>query len=222
MGLSDPAKSKKIFLAGAAVILILGGFFALKFMTGGGGDIKPEINQAATQPGRPSTLAEKKASSQEKKESPSLSDALKEMKDPFRTEDPIQDKLSSTKKEIEYLKATLEEKKLRMEIREIEKSLYESPQTSAAGQENQSNTPGEAEGDFENKDTVIVRGVLFTEEEKSALLISAHGKNWVHEGEYFGGWEIKQIFQDCVVLSKAGKDIIYFYDRSGMTQKGQL
>lgn len=222
MGFSDPAKSKKLFIAVGAVILILGGFFALKFMTGGGADVKPESNQASPQSGKISSLAEKKTSSQEKKESSSLSDALKELKDPFRTEDPIQDKLSSTKKEIEYLKASLEEKKLRMEIRDIEKSLYESPQTPTDGQESQNNSAGEADQELGTKDTVIVKGILFTEEEKSVLLISENGKSWVHEGEYFGGWEIKQIFQDCVVLSKAGKNYIYFYDRSGITQKGQL
>jgi hypothetical protein len=220
MGFSDPAKSKKLILAGGAIILILGGFFALKFMTADGGDVKPEITQTAPQPGKISTLAAQKTSPAEKKESPSLMDALKEMKDPFRTEDTVQDKLSNAKKEIEYLKASLEEKKLRLEIREIEKSLDEAAQTTTGGQIIQSNSTGEAEAD-RAKDTVTVKGILFTEEEKSVLLISEDRKDWVHEGEYFGGWEIKQIYHDHVVLSKAGRDYFFYYDRTGVTRQGE-
>ena len=229
MGFLSQSKSKKFILAGVAVAVIAGGFFALKFMTSGGEEVKPEKGQTASKASKKASTppAEKKAPAPEKKENNSpLFEAMKELKDPFRTEDPamseLQDKISSTKKEIEYLKAALEEKKLRQEIRDIEMSISGSSVPTSPNQKAQTEITGESAEEGDAELGVMVKGILFSDEAKSALLISKNRKNWVHEGESFEGWEIIQIYRDRVMLSKAGRDSIFFCDRSDVIKKGEL
>ncbi len=230
MGFLRQSKSKKFILAGVAVAVIAGGFFALKFMTSGGEEVKQEKGQTASKAVKKASTppAEKKAPAPEKKENTSpLFEAMKELKDPFRIEDPalaeLQDKISSTQKEIEYLKATLEEKKLRQEIRDIEMSMSGSTAASAApNQGAQTEITGESAEEGNAEPGVLVKGILYSDEVRSALLISKDRKNWVHEGESFAGWEIVQIYRDRVMLSKAGRDSIFFCDRSEVIKKGEL
>ena len=142
MGLPKGLKSKKLLLVGAglaAVILI--GFFAMKFMTSGGAEMVQEKPRSAPRSAKKISKPRKK----EETKSP-LFQAMEALKDPFRKEDPklieLQDKLGRTQKEIEYLKASLQEKKLRQEIREIERSLTKGGQPGEQGQTGCGETAG--------------------------------------------------------------------------------
>jgi uncharacterized small protein (DUF1192 family) len=229
MGFLGQSKSKKFILAGVAVAIIAGGFFALKFMTSGGEEVKQEKGQTAARTAKKAspTFAEKKSAVGEKKENSSpLFEAMKALKDPFRMEDPavaeLQDKISSTKREIEYLKATLEEKKLRQEIRDIEMSMNEPTVSAPPHQQSPIEITGETVAEVNIEAGVMVKGILFSDEAKSALLISKDRKEWVNEGEYFAGWEIVKIYRDRVMLSKAGRDSVFFCDRSEVIKKEGL
>jgi type IV pilus biogenesis protein PilP len=220
MGLPERIKSKKALLGSGAFVIILIGFFVLKFMTAGPEDVAKE----KPPPSAPRTA--KKISKPEKKEksqSP-LFEALEALKDPFRGEDPklvgIQEKIDATKKEIELLKASLEEKKLRQEIKEIEKSIRESPGTSTPGGETPTSTGGKT-GEDKSQKRVLVKAILITDDEKSALVASGNEETWVHEGEKFDGWEIKEIKKDSVILQKAGKTSVFFYDRPSIAREGE-
>ena len=213
-------KSKKILFGAVVMGIILVAFFGLKFMTSGGGDVVPEKSRPARRP-------EKKISKPQKKEetkSP-LFAAMEALKDPFRSEDPkaaeLQDKLRLTQKEIEYLKATLEEKKLRQEIREIEKSMAQGDQTGAHGNEIVVTSSDGKKGETKSQKWVQIKAILITDEEKSALIVSGGKKSWVHQGEQFDGWEIKEIREESVVLFKEGKTSVFFYDRPGITKEGE-
>jgi len=221
MDLPKSLKSKKLLLVGAglaAVILI--GFFAMKFMTSGGAEMVQEKPRSAPR-------SEKKISKPQKKEetkSP-LFQAMEALKDPFRKEDPklieLQDKLGRTQKEIEYLKANLEEKKLRQEIREIERSLTGGDRSGALESE-VATTPSLGTGEEAGSQKhVLVRAILITDEEKSALLVYGEKRTWVNEGDRFDVWEIKEIRKESVVLLKDGKSFVFFYDRPGITREGE-
>ncbi|NIM97793.1 MAG: hypothetical protein GTO24_06855 [candidate division Zixibacteria bacterium] len=215
-------KSKKLVLLGAGlVVVILVGFFLLKFMTSGGADVVPEKPRSTQR----SVKKISKPKAEEPKKSP-LYEAMKALKDPFRAEDPraaeLQDKLSLTQKEVEYLRAILEEKKLRHEIKVIERSIAEADRASSPCEQAaaSSSQAGKAEASSK-KQRVLVKAILITDEEKSALLVSGSKKTWVHEGENFDGWDIKEIRRESVVLSKEGKTIVFFYDRPGIFREGE-
>jgi hypothetical protein len=219
MELPKALKSKKLLLGVGLIGFILVGFFALKFMTSGGADMVPERSKSARRPERRISTPKK----EEPKKSP-LFEAMEALKDPFRTEDPkaaeLQDKLDMTQKEIEYLKATLEEKKLRKEIKDIEKALAESGETESLDKESAvSPAPGKQEAQSD-QDRLLVKAILITDEDRSALLISGNHKSWVHEGEFFFGWEIQTINQDNVILLKSGRRFVFFYDRPSITRGG--
>jgi septal ring factor EnvC (AmiA/AmiB activator) len=215
MAISEKFKSKKIRLGLAAIGVIVVGFIAFIFMNSGGTEMEPRKTRTA-----PRTLT--KQVSKPKEEQPTKSplfETLKKWKDPFRKEDPglveLQDKIDATKKEIEYLKASLEEKQLRQEINELEKSI-------SAGSE----MPGkEIDLGSKEKKTISQRkmqvlAILISEEDKSALLVYQGKKGWVHEGEEFDGWNIIEIRKDSVVLLKAGKTYVFFYDRQSFSEEG--
>ncbi len=222
MELPRNLKSKKLVLIGAGlVVLILAGFFILKFMTSGGADAVPEKPR--------STQRTVKKISRPKAEEPQKSplyEAMKALKDPFRAEDSraaqLQDKLSLTQKEVEYLRAILEEKKLRREIKEIERSIAQADRAGSPADEAaaSSSEAKKAEADSK-KQWVLVKAILITDEDKSALLISGSKKTWVHQGENFDGWHIKEIRRESVVLSKEGKTFVFFYGRPGIAREGE-
>jgi type IV pilus biogenesis protein PilP len=210
-------KSKKIRLGMVAIGVIVLGFFVFMFVNSGGPDLAPERARSAQR-------TRNKPISKPQKEKPvqsPLFEALKKWKDPFRNEDPqlvqLQDKIDATRKEIEYLKASLEEKKLRQEIKELEKFIGAG--TGTAKKETGLGT-GER-GMSPSQKRVLVKAILITDEEKSALIVSGGKKTWVHEGEEFDGWEIKKIKTDSVVLSRAGKTYVFFYDGFGFIREGR-
>jgi hypothetical protein len=214
-------KSKKLLIGAALIGVIVVGFFMLKFMTSGGSDVIPEKPRSGRRSEKKISKPQKK---EESKKSP-LYEAMEALRDPFRAEDPkaaqLQDKLSITQKEIEYLKATLEEKKLRKEIKEIEEALVRSGRSGSPSKEEGilSSEVDKGEAKPENQG-VLVKAIMITDEKRSALLVSGNKKSWVHQGEYFDGWQVKEIRKENVVLSKAGKAVVFFYDRPGITQKG--
>ncbi len=221
MELPVQLRSKKVLLLGVgAVVVILVGFFVLNFMTSGG-------TEMASERARPASRKGKKISTPKKEErtKPPLFEALEAFKDPFRGEDAkvvvLQDKINTTKKEIEYLKASLEEKKLRQEIRELEKSISGAAGTSTLKAETEVGSAGEKKGGAGSQERVLVKAILISDDEKSALIVSAGKRAWVHEGEEFDGWEIKEIKKDSVVLLRAGKTYVFFYDRSSITREGE-
>jgi type II secretory pathway component PulC len=150
---------------------------------------------------------------------------LKSWKDPFRVEDPqvleMQDKINAVKKEIEFLRTTLEEKKLRREIKELEGEIGEGGSTATPQQQQGAGSVGGVEEGRGPASGVLVKAILITDDEKKALLASGDKRSWVQEGEEFDGWEIKEINRDNVVLSRAGKNRVFFYDRPIFTQGGE-
>jgi type IV pilus biogenesis protein PilP len=196
------------------------GFFVLKFMTLGETEMASERAQSAPR-------TEKKISKPQKKEpekSP-LFEALEALKDPFRGEAPqlveLQNKIVATKKEIEFLKASLEEKKLRQEIKELEKSISGAAVTSTPEAETEIGSTHGEKGEARSENMVLVKAILITDDEKSALIVSGGKETWVHEGEEFDGWEIKEITKDSVVFLRAGKTFVFFYDRPSISKKGE-
>jgi type IV pilus biogenesis protein PilP len=214
MGLSEKFKSKKVRLGMVAIGVIVLGFAVFVFMNSGGSEVESPKKRTAQR-------TKTKALSKPKKEEPTpspLFEALKKWKDPFRKEDPelveLQDKIDATKKEIEYLKVSLEEKKLKQEITELDKSMRAG--TSAPEKETESGST--VKKTREPQTGVLVKAILITDEEKSALIVSGGEKSWVHEGEEFDGWRIEQIKKDSVTLSKEGKTYVLFYDRFVITE----
>ncbi len=216
MGLSDRFKSKKIRLGLAAIGVIVLGFFVFMFMNSGGPQIEPTKSRSAHQT---RTKPISKPQKEEPEKSP-LFETLKKWKDPFRDEDPelveLQDRIDATKKKIEYLKASLEERKLKQEISEIEKSI-----NGGKGTREPELVVGE-KGAVESKEkAAVVKAILITDNERSALIVSGGMKSWVHEGEEFDGWTIKQINSESVVVLRAGKTYVFYYDRLGFGTKGK-
>ena len=215
MAISEKFKSKKIRIGLAAIVVIVVGFVGFVFMNSGGPEMEPRKTRSTS---RARTKQISKPQKEEPAKSP-LFEALKKWKDPFRKEDPelveLEEKIDATKKEIEYLKASLEEKQLRHEIKELEKSI-------SAGSE----MPGtEIDLVSKEKKTISKRkmqvlAILISEDDKSALLFYQGIKGWVHEGEEFDGWSIIEIRKDSVVLLKEGKTYVFFYDRESFSEEG--
>ena len=221
MDLPKGLKSKKLLMIGVGLVaVILIGFFAMKFMTSGG-------TEMAEEKPRTSRRSEKISKPEKKKEefkSP-LFQAMEALKDPFRKEDPklieLQDKLGRTQKEIEYLRASLEEKKLRQEIMEIERSLT-GGEKSGAPESQVATAPSLGTGEEEGSEKhPLVRAILITDEEKSALLVCGDKRAWVEEGDRFDDWEIKEIRKESVVLVRDGESFVFFYGRPGITREGE-
>ncbi len=107
----------------------------------------------------------------------------------------------------------MEEKKLREEIKQIERSLSESGSLGISREKTGTVSPEGEEAQAEPQERVVVKAILITDEMKSALIISGNKKIWVHENDQFDGWKIKQIKKDRVLLLRAGKTYVFFYDR---------
>jgi flagellar basal body-associated protein FliL len=222
MELGKVLKSKKILLGVGLVAVILVGFFALKFMTSGTEDQAEKERPRTT---HKTTQRIPKTAKQDEPETSPLFKAMEALKDPFRAEDPkaaeLKDKLDLAKKEVEYLKAILEEKKLKQEIKEIEKSLTQDQDADRSGSEVAILPPGETQTESKSKTGLLVKAILITDESRSALLVFGDRRTWVHEGEHFDGWEISQIREESVVVLKKGKKYVFFYDRPAIGFEGE-
>jgi hypothetical protein len=221
MGLSEKFKSKKLRLGVGVVALILVGFFLLKFFTSGGTEMPAEKE-------RPVPRTEKPIPKPKKEEKPAQSplfEALKDLKDPFRGESPelleLENKINATKKEIELLKFSLEEKKLRQEIKDLESQMPGTVVAGTPGKVAEAESSGGVKGEVEFLKMLSVKAILITDDEKSALIISGENGSWVHEGEEFDGWEVREIKTNSVVLWREGKTYVFFYDRSTFMEEGE-
>ncbi len=222
MELAKALKSKKLLLVVGLVVVILVGFFALKFMT--------SESEYQTEPEKPrsahkTTQKIPKTAKKDEPETSPLFKAMEALKDPFRAEDPkaaeLKDKLDLAKKEVEYLKAILEEKKLKQEIKEIERSLAQDQGAGTPASEVAILPSGETQAESKSQSGLLVKAILITDETRSALLVSGNRRTWVHEGEHFDGWEIKQIRDESVVVLKKGRKFVFFYDRPAIGFEGE-
>ncbi len=218
--LKSPSSRKFLVLGAGTVGVVLVGFFLLKFMTSGGTEAPPDRTRSSQRSTRRIPKPE-----QEVPEKSPLFKAMEKLKDPFRAEDPraaeLQDKLKLTQKEIEYLKASLEEKKLRKEIKEIERSLAEGERAGTAGSEPQTPSRQGEKDQAKSQDRVLVKAILISDSRKAALLVCGGRKAWVHEGEQFDGWQIKEIREESVVVWRRGKTFVFFYDRPAIFKEGE-
>jgi hypothetical protein len=221
MGFPKQFKSKKTLLGLGAVVVIGVGFFMFQLMSSGVTEKDVPRIRSKSSP-RAAVKTTPKPKMNEQTQSP-LFEAMEALKDPFRTEDPktaeLESKLSITQKEIAYLKATLEEKKLRQEIREIERSLSESEGEGSSGGDVGILSSGEEGKPPEER--VEVKAILTTDEGRSALLTFGPQRYWVHEGERFAGWQVHRIREESVVLIRDGRVFVFFYDRPGVMGEGE-
>jgi hypothetical protein len=221
MGFSESLKSKKLRWGLGIMIVILGGFFLLKFMTSSGTEMTAEKE-------RPAPRTEKSVPKPKKEEKPTQSplfEALKELKDPFRGESPefldLENKINATKKEIELLKFSLEEKKLRQEIKDLEGQMPGAVVVGTPGKVTEAESAGGEKAQVNSLKSVLVKAIMITDDEKSALIVSGEQESWVREGEEFAGWEVREIKTDSVVLWRDGKIYVFFYDRSTFREEGE-
>jgi hypothetical protein len=222
MGLINRLKSKKALMGlggvGAALLVIV----VLVLMNSGGSEATTQRERSAPRTAR--KAAPKPAAKNEPATTP-LFETLKAWKDPFRGEDPqvleLQDRINAVRKEIEYLKVTLEEKRLKQEIKNLEKELggAAAPSVSAGGTVSKSTgAGGRATTSYTRR--VTVKAIMTTEEDKKALITSGSRESWVREGERFDLWEVREINIDNVVLARGDRTYVFFYDRSSFSQVG--
>jgi type IV pilus biogenesis protein PilP len=221
MELAKILKSKKGMLALGLVVVLVVGFFALKLMSSSTDEPAESGKPRATH--KTAQKAPKTAKKEEPEKSP-LYQAMQALKDPFQAEDPkaaeLKNKLDMAKREVDYLKAILEEKKLKQEIKEIERSLAQDRSSDVAGSETAllaSPPTGERNA---AGDGLVVKAILLTDDQRSALLVSGGRSSWVHQGERFDGWEIKEIREASVVVLKKGRTFVFFYDRPEVGREG--
>jgi type IV pilus biogenesis protein PilP len=223
MALSEQLKSKKMLLGLGTVLLVVVGFFVFQAISSGESD-QPLSKQRSKPASQTAARRQAPPESQEQPESP-LFQAIQALKDPFREEDSMRVKLEAklelTKKEVEYLKAALEEKQLRMEIAEIEKSLAQADQiqTPEAGQT--AALPGLERESIQPEERIQVKAILTTDERRIALLMYKGQKAWICPGESLGAWKVERITDNYVVLSKEGVTSVFFYHRPGVTRQGE-
>jgi len=217
MALSENLKSKKLRLGMGIAGAIILGLALFKFMVSGGEEVQPKRTRSTARTHKPVSKPKKQQSTP-----PPLFEALKEWKDPFRGESAelleLQNKINATKKEIEFLQVSLEAKKLRQQLEEL---AGETVSSAAEPKGGKTQSPeGEGEVTYSSK-RMMVRAILITDEGKTALIVSGDRKRWVHEGEEFDGWEVKEIKKDGVILFKAGKTFVLFYDGFGLSEEGR-
>jgi type IV pilus biogenesis protein PilP len=222
MELAKILKSKKGMAVLGLVVVIVVGFFALKFMS--------STTEEPAEPDKPRAAhktVQKPPAKTAKKDEPEKSplfQAMQALKDPFQAEDPkaaeLKEKLDLAKREVEYLKAILEEKKLKQEIKEIEQSLAQDQTPEEAGGETALLPSPQAGEKTEAGDGLVVKAILASDDQRSALLVSGGKSAWVHQGERFDGWEIKEIREQSVVVLKKGRTFVFFYDRPDVGREG--
>jgi hypothetical protein len=222
MELAKIFKSKKGIAALGLVVVLVVGFLALKFMSS-----TTEEPAESDKPRTAHKTVQKSPAKTPKKDEPEKSplfQAMQALKDPFQAEDPkateLKEKLDLAKKEVEYLKAILEEKKLKQEIKEIEQSLAQDQAPGPLGGETAILGSPQTGGKSESGDNLLVKAILASDDQRSALVVSGGKSAWVHQGERFDGWEIKEIREESVVVTRKGRTFVFFYDRPDVGREG--
>jgi len=134
-----------------------------------------------------------------------LAQALAAWRDPFQAEAAelvsMQEKIKLKEKEIEVLKLTLEEKKLREQLRGPDR---DSLRTRAS-----STTAAAA-----TTDRVTVKALLCSEARRAVLLATGSTSAWVSEGESFGGMQVVRLDPNTATLVTAdGRRVVITMQR---------
>lgn len=220
-------KNKKIVLGISLAFLLIGGFFAFKLLTGGEVQAPPpqrrtveraqprERPQSQAQPKslakkegvKADSLSQTKADTAQKLpgETP-LYRLLKGWRDPFgngnRRVAELEERIKIIKMEIELLRDSLEQERLKEELAKLTKSYTPEPIFSSK--------PESYTKKSEPK-KITVKAILISEKGKTALLYFGSRKAWVKKDDLFEGWVVSEIENDKVVLTKEGKNQILSY-----------
>jgi hypothetical protein len=221
-------KNKKIVLGLGLVFILIIGFFAFKLLTGGGEIQTPATQRRTVERPQPRNKSQNQTppKSQAKKEgvkTDSLTQAkadttqklpgetplyrlLKGWRDPFgngnRRVAELEERIKLIKMEIELLRDSLEQEKLKDELAKLNKSYTPAPVFGSK----QESYPKKSE-----PKKITVKAILISEDSKTALLYLGSRKAWVKEGELFEGWVVSEIGKDKVVLTKEGISQILSY-----------
>ena len=221
-------KNKKMVLGIGLVFLLIVGFFAFKLLTGGGEAQAPPAQRRTAERSQPrskpqsqaqtqsltkkegvkdDTLAQAKADTTQKLpgETP-LYRLLKGWRDPFgngnRRVAELEERIKIIKMEIELLRDSLEQQKLKEELAKLGKNYVPAP---VSGFRPESYTKKS------EPQKITVKAILISEDGKTALLYWGSKKAWVKEGEIFEGWVISEIGKDKVILTREGISQILSY-----------
>lgn len=221
-------KNKKIVLGLGLVIILIIGFFAFKLLTGGGEIQTPPTQRRTAERAQPRNKPQnqaplKKLTKKEDVKDDSLSQAkadtaqklpgetplyrlLKGWRDPFgngnRRVAELEERIKIIKMEIELLRDSLEQEKLKEELAKLKKNYTPEPVFSSKPE----SLPQKSE-----PKKITVKAILISEEGKTALLYFGSRKAWVNEGGLFEGWVVSEIGKDKVVLTKEGRSQILSY-----------
>ena len=223
-------KNKKVFLVFGLVLVVIIGFFAFKMLSGGGQEeVKTEPrNKKTVERTQSSSNPQKKiqpaAQTKENTPTDSLAKAvkadstqklpgetplyqmLKAWRDPFgngnRRITELEESIKIIKMQIELLRDSLEQEKLKEELAKMKKGFSPAPVFTSRPV---SNTQ------VKSQDKITVKAILISDVKRSALLYMANKKAWVKVGDLFEGWLVSEINSDKVVLTRDGRDLILGY-----------
>ncbi|MDH4222690.1 MAG: hypothetical protein OEV55_04020 [candidate division Zixibacteria bacterium] len=221
-------KSKKMILGGGLVFLLIVGFFAFKLLTGVGEVQAPPAKSGTVERSQPGNKLQNQAQKKNlvKKEGDkddSLTQAkadttqklagetplyrlLKGWRDPFgngnRRVAELEERIKIIKMEIELLRDSLEQEKLRDELAKLSKGYTPAPV---------SGSKPEIYSKKSEPKTITVKAILISEDGKTALLYWGSKKAWVKEGEHFEGWTVSEIGKSKVILTKEGISHVLSY-----------
>jgi len=223
-------KNKKVLLAlGLAFVLIIG-FFAFKMLSGGGGEEvktepknkrtverpqlrnrpekkdQPAIQTKENIPADSSVKVAKADSTQKLPGETPLYQMLKAWRDPFgngnRRITELEESIKIIKMQIELLRDSLEQEKLKEELAKMKKGFSPAPVYSSKPV---------SSAQVKGQDKITVKAILISDVKRSALLYMANKKAWVKVGDLFEGWLVSEINSDKVVLTRDGRDLILGY-----------
>jgi hypothetical protein len=222
-------KNKKILLGSGLILLLIIGFFAFKMLSGGSqpppepqtkktaerpqlrktkqGQAQAQNTARQTSPADSSVKVAKADSIQKVPGQTPLYELLKNFRDPFGSGNKrvteLEERLKMIKMEIELLRDSLEQEKLKEELTKFKKGSSTAPVIVY-----KPSTPAQIKS---SDKTIIVKAILIAENNRTALLYLSSKKAWVKVGDLFEGWVISKISSDRVVLTRDGKNQILGY-----------
>jgi hypothetical protein len=226
-------KNKKILLGIGLVFLLTIGFFAFKLLSGGNQPPpKPQVQKTAEKPQLRKTMpGQAKAQNTAKQTPPAdssvkvatadsteklpgqmpLYELLKSFRDPFGSGNKrvteLEDRLKTIKMEIELLRDSLEQEKLKDEL-----TKFKQGSSPAQAVVYKPSIPAQTGSSDKITDkTIVVKAILIAENNRTALLYLSSKKAWVKIGDLFEGWLVSEISSDRVVLTRNGKNQILGY-----------
>ncbi|MCJ7458055.1 MAG: hypothetical protein MUP17_03570 [candidate division Zixibacteria bacterium] len=222
-------KNKKILLGSGLILLLIIGFFAFKMLSGGSqpppepqtkktaerpqlrktkqGQAQAQNTARQTSPADSSVKVAKADSIQKVPGQTPLYELLKNFRDPFGSGNKrvteLEERLKMIKMEIELLRDSLEQEKLKEELTKFKKGSSPAPVIVY-----KPSTPAQIKS---SDKTIIVKAILIAENNRTALLYLSSKKAWVKVGDLFEGWVISEISSVRVVLTRDGKNQVLGY-----------